>query len=48
MKAWHSQSAREVLAGLETDGRRGLTAGEAARRLDSTAPTPWGGAESAG
>ena len=42
MKAWHSQSAREVLAGLETDGRRGLTAGEAARRLEQYGPNALG------
>ena len=38
MSGWHSQSAREVLAGLETDGQRGLTRQEAARRLERYGP----------
>ena len=34
MDAWHSRSGEETLRALESDGKRGLTAGEAGRRLE--------------
>ena len=38
MSGWHSQSVREVLDGLGTDGQKGLTRQEAAQRLERYGP----------
>lgn len=43
MPAWHAMEIDEVAAGLNTDTRSGLSAGEAARRLEESGPNELGG-----
>ena len=38
MGAWHTYSAQQAIAELETDRTRGLTQGEAERRLERYGP----------
>ena len=42
MGAWHTYSAQQAIAELETDRTRGLTQGEAERRLERYGPNQIG------
>ena len=45
MNDWHAKSVKEVLSALETDRERGLSAPEAARRLERYGPNRLEGAK---